>query len=142
MKNGQDKDANDAVSVKEIKENIKTIATLATWLLGLLIGLLVILASFIFKSYGMPLPEYEGNTFFIISRFIAVILFSFYLTITPVYMWRLIVPNFEKTMGKDLKSCAKVLAELTRHFKMFVFLFLASVPASFIFAFALWYLLT
>ena len=114
-----------------IHDDIKTIGNRATWLLGFMIVILLALAGVIFASFGMPPPESVRTDFFLLARNFAAALFTFYLVITPVYMWRLIVPNLET-------PSAITLRRLARRLKTLILLFIIAVPASFFLSLAIW----
>ncbi len=145
MDKNQNKEAyEDAIGrTEEVKENIKTIGTRSAWLLGLLIVIIIALASFLFRSYNLPFPEQNTNELFILIRTAATILLLFYIASTLFYMWRLIVPKFGKLthetrdiqeLEKNIETNTDIQNKLIHNFRTLIFSITISIPTAFIVA--------
>ncbi len=142
MDKGQDKEAyEDAIGrTEEIKENIKTMGTRSAWLLGLLIVIIIALASFLFRSYNLPFSTQNANELFILIRTAATILLLFYIAITLFYMWWLIVSKFGKLthetrdihkLEKNIETNTDILNKLIYNFRTLIFSVTVSIPTAF-----------
>ncbi len=137
----EDKNAYEELTtlIEEVRDDIKTVGTRSTWLLGLLIVIILALASFIFRSYGALPLEIKTNEIFLLLREASQGLCYIYLALLFIYIRPLIVPIFEKP-NYELKDIEELreklqwnvlrLEKLTRQFKTLASLFMASVPAS------------
>ena len=144
----QDKRAYDdfIALIEELRDDIKTVGTRSTWLLGILVVITLTLASFIFRSYGTLPLEIKTNTTFLLLRDMAEALCIIYFGLVLFYIRLLIVPIFEEPIYKPrnieelkekIKWNAARLKKLVKQFRTLVFLFMSSVPASFLYAWAI-----
>ncbi len=134
----------DAVAlIDDVRDDIKTIGTRSTWLLGLLVVVILALASFILRSYGTLPPEIKTNSTFLLLRDVAESLCVIYLALFLAYIRPLIVPDFEEPiygsrnieeLRENMKWNVIRFKKLLKQFRMLVFLLMASVPASFLYA--------
>ena len=124
---------NDSDATKEnINKGIRNIATRATWMLGVLVLIILGLASFIFKDIDAELQV--GSLYWIIWH-TAIFTCIIHLALLLFYIRQLIVPNFDDYLNE---SNAKRLTKLIKTFKSLIILFISSVPAAFVFALLLW----
>ncbi len=144
----QDKRAYDdfIALIEELRDDIKTVGTRSTWLLGILVVITLTLASFIFRSYGTLPLEIKTNATFLLLRDMAEALCIIYFGLVLFYIRLLIVPIFEEPiyeprnieeLKEKIKWNAARLKKLVKQFRTLVFLFMSSVPASFLYAWAI-----
>ena len=120
------------ISKENINKGIRNIATRATWMLGFLALIIFGLASFIFRGFD---TELQVGSFYWVMWMTAGVSCIFYLGLLLFYIQSLIIPNFEDYTDE---SNADRLRYLIKKFKSLIFLFVISVPSSFIFALLLW----
>ena len=120
------------ISKENINKGIRDIATRSTWMLGVLVIIIIGLASFIFKDSN---AELQVGSFYWVMWVTAGVSCLFYLALLLFHIQPLVVPNFEDYTDE---SNADRLKELINTFKTLIFLFVISVPSSFIFALGLW----
>ncbi len=137
-KSAEVNNANDDLAIlnAEINDAIKAIRTNATWMLGILVALILGLASFISRDFGGEL-EIGSITWSIWIA--AVCLCGFYVILLVAYIYPLIAPNYneliKRTEGarpsqESINQSAKKLIKLVKNFKALIFLFVISVPTS------------
>ncbi len=120
------------ISKENINKGIRDIATRSTWMLGVLVLIIIGLASFIFKDSN---AELQIGSFYWVMWVTAGVSCLFYLALLLIYIQSLIVPNFKDYTDE---SNPDRLRDLINTFKSLIFLFVISVPSSFIFALGLW----
>ncbi len=120
------------ISKENINKGIRNIATRATWMLGVLVLIIIGLASFIFKDSN---AELQVGSFYWIMWVTAGVACLFYLALLLFHIQPLVVPKFEDYIDE---SNADRLRKLINTFKTLIFLFVISVPSSFTVALLLW----
>ncbi len=134
---------------QEIRDDIETIGRHATWLLGILTVIIIALASFIFKNLDIELETANKLTW--VMWHTAIFVCGIYSGLLLYYMYRLVAPNFDISPAEDKEyegiqekiiQDAMKLKTLSKRFKTFLYLFVASAPVSFLYALALWHLAT
>ena len=116
----------DSIRMQKIDDNIKSIYTRATWLLGILVVVVLALASFLLENINEPLELYSPAW---VIRAVAVFLFIYYLTIIAIYTRTLIVPNFKKPTYKTNETeLQEILDGLTSDLKALASLFVLPLP--------------
>ncbi len=137
-KSAEAKNANDDLAIlnEEINDAIKTIRANATWMLGILVALILGLASFISRDFG---GELEIGSIIWFIWITAVSLCLFYIILLVAYIYPLIAPNYdgliERSKGakpnqESINESAERLSGLVKNFKRLIFLFVISVPTS------------
>lgn len=131
--------------MEEIKTDKNTISTRSTWLLGIIVLIVLALASFLANDAG---SEVDGLAWVI--RVNARTLCLAYSLIFLVYISLLIIPDFgnpiyEEYDEEELQECKKQnlenLEKLHRHFKTLVFLFIFFSSASLLTLISAWYII-
>ncbi len=121
----------------EINDAIKTIGTRSTWMLGVLVVIILALASFIFSDIAAEAP---AGSFYQMAWTTASTLCIIHLALLLYYIQPLVVPNFDelleelegdKVSQETINQSANRLRKLGKNFKRFIFLFVVSVPACF-----------
>ncbi len=129
---------------EKIDEAIKAISTRATWMLGILVAIIIALASFIFVDFDR---ELKVGSLYWAAWHTAITLNLFYLSILVVYLHLLIAPDYddlidesygEKSLQEQNKQNAEVLREISKNFKRLIFLIVISVPAFLLLWMGLW----
>ena len=130
---------------EKIDEAIKAIRTRATWMLGILVAIIISLASFIFRDFDGGL---EVGSLYWAAWHTAIISSLFYLSILVVYMYLLIAPDYNDlidepqgsmSLQEQTEQNAQILKELVTNFRRLIFLFVISVPTSLTIGSGLWY---
>ncbi len=120
--------------MKELKDDIKSIYTRSTWLLGILIVVILALASFLFLPPEIQIQKYTA------AKIGITYLFAYYLAIVSVYMRIMIIPNFKKPDYKlNEKELKEKLDRLSRNLNALATLFVLPLPIVAISAFWLFY---
>ncbi len=115
--------------LEEIKDDIKTISTRATWMLGVLVLIILGLASFVSKDFGF---EIQTNSLFWMIWVAAAILCIAYFMVLLIYIPLLIWPNFgipihkisgDKELQKSIELNDDILDKLIKNLKALISLF-------------------
>ncbi len=131
---------------EEINDAIKIIGARATWMLGILVVIILGVASFIFSDIATEAPT---DSFYRLAWVTAIILCAAHLALLLYYIQPLVVPNFnelfkgyqgDKYSQKSINKSADRLEKLAKNFKILIFLFVVSVPASLSVGLILWHL--
>ena len=136
------------VRKQELRDDIETIGTRATWLLGILVLLIIALASFVFQYLDV---ELEKGSFIWVVWSTSATVCVYYLALLFYYVYLLVAPNFDG-VPKQSTECEEVeekirqdairLNKLAKQFKTFLYLFVASAPTALLYALTLWCLAT
>ncbi len=136
---------NAAIRKQEIRDDIETIGRHATWMLGILVLLIIALASFIFKYLGVELET--GSIIWVVWH-VAIFVCGIYSSLLLYYIRQLIAPDFdespkesqeyEEVQGK-VKQNAIRLSKLAKKFNTLLSLFVASAPTALLYGLALWH---
>lgn len=136
---------NSENEAQEIKEAKKLIGTRSTWLLGLLVVIILALASVILKGLE---TKSEIGSFAWVLWVTLICLGGCYFALLLIYIRPLIAVNFEELTDEAYKAKsqkeknelnAKKLEKLVNTFNSLIFLVIFSTLASFVLAFALAY---
>ncbi len=134
-----------AIRKQEINDAIKTIGTRATWMLGILVVIILGVASYIFSDIGVEAP---AGSFYRLAWVTGIVLCLIHLALLLYYIQPLVVPNFNELFKghqggmfsqESLDKSAERLEKLVKNFKRLIFLFVVSVPASLSIGLALWH---